>query len=210
MNKYAQHLARPRRQQGIAVVECAIILPLVLFLILAVRIFSEGFPYTSAQGGMIAVFTLTIPAVGFSLWASTRRPPSKNLARLLTIFFFPAALTIALVGFYIYTLFRDLYGEITYAQIALTHALIAMGLLLILFIHPPLRFSGLARPTKRDGRPTILAVISAVLFFITTQIPLAQELLKIHPLESFQDYLVVIAAALVWAVVFLITLVGVR
>ena len=36
MNNYSQQLARPLRQKGIAVVECAIILPLVLFLILAV------------------------------------------------------------------------------------------------------------------------------------------------------------------------------
>lgn len=36
MNNYSQHLAKPLRQKGIAVVECVIVLPLVLFLILAV------------------------------------------------------------------------------------------------------------------------------------------------------------------------------
>jgi Flp pilus assembly protein TadG len=35
-NHYSQHFARPLRQKGIAVVECVIVLPLVLFLILAV------------------------------------------------------------------------------------------------------------------------------------------------------------------------------
>jgi len=36
MNKYSQQSAKPLRQKGIAVVECVIVLPLVLFLILAV------------------------------------------------------------------------------------------------------------------------------------------------------------------------------
>jgi Flp pilus assembly protein TadG len=35
-NIYSLHLAKPLRQTGIAAVECVIVLPLVLFLILAV------------------------------------------------------------------------------------------------------------------------------------------------------------------------------
>ena len=43
-----------------------------------------------------------------------------------------------------------------------------------------------------------------MIFQITTHIPLAQRLLKLAPLTSLQDYLVVWGTALVWAILTLI------
>jgi magnesium-transporting ATPase (P-type) len=174
-------------------------------LIILIQIFATGFPYTSAEGGMIAVFTLTIPAIGVSIWADKGKPPTRNLARLLTVFVIPAALTIASVGLVVYLNYYA-NNNLQYAQTVLMHALVAMGLILVLFIHPPVKVAGLAIPSLGDIRPAILAMISAVLFFITTQIPLAQELLKIDPLKSSADYWYVLQASVIWAVVFFITL----
>ncbi|MDX1437992.1 MAG: hypothetical protein R3335_14360, partial [Anaerolineales bacterium] len=174
-------------------------------LIVFIQIFATGFPFTSAEAGMIALFTLTIPAIGLSIWGDKDKPPTRNLARVLTVFVIPSALTISAVGLIVYLNYYEL-NDITYAQTVLTHALVLMGLILILFIHSPLRFQGLARPARGEIRPTILAAISAALFFILTKIPLAQELLKIFPLEEFADYLFVVQASLIWVVVFFIAL----
>jgi hypothetical protein len=76
-----------------------------------------------------------------------------------------------------------------------------MGLLLGIFIKPPWRTRVDGRVRKGDWRPTILAVILLLVFFGITQIPLAQELLKMGTLKQPQDYWFVGAATLGWAIV---------
>lgn len=174
----------------------------LLLLIVAVPLFSDGFPYTSAQGGMIALVTLTLPAVGLSIWASPGVLPTANLGRLLSHFVIPAAITMAITALIVYMIFLQRGAAMAYAQIALSHALVAMGLLLVLFIKPPLRFSWgrLPRAQLGDLRSVLIVVVGALLWLGITYIPLARQLLKVEPLAQPSHYLLVGEAALAWAI----------
>jgi len=173
----------------------------LLILIVCVPIFAGGFPYTSAQGGMVALVTLTIPAVGLSIWANSGIPPIADLRRLLAHFVLPSSTTMALAAYIVYVIFLDRYGTVTYAQIALSHALVAMGLLLVLFINSPLIFTWGRIPKAQlsDLRPTLVVIFSAIVWWAITHIPLARQLLKVDPLETSLDYMIVGVAALAWA-----------
>jgi len=173
----------------------------LLLLIVIVPLFAGGFPYTSAQGGMVALVTLTIPAIGLSIWAGPGIPPIANLRRLLAHFVLPSAITMAAAAYIVYVIFLDRYGTVDYAQIALSHALVATGLLLVLFIRPPLVFTWGRIPKAHLGdlRPTFVVLFSVIVWWAITHIPLAVELLKVEPLESSQDYMLIGLAALAWA-----------
>ncbi|NCF66475.1 MAG: hypothetical protein GWP61_10885 [Chloroflexi bacterium] len=173
----------------------------LLALLILIPLFIGGFPYTSAQGGMIAIFTLTLPAVGLSLWAPAGQFRTSTLGQVLARFVVPASVTMAAAGVIIYTYFLELSGEVQYAQIALTHMLVAIGLLLVLFIQPPVIFSWGNKPALGNLPVTVIVVISAVLFFLATQIPFTQELLQLDPLQGPSHYLIIIVAALVWALI---------
>lgn len=169
-----------------------------LFLIVAISLFSGGFPYTSQQAGLIALITLTIPALALTLWAGTGKLPRASLTRILANFFTPAALAIAIFGFIVYEVILQHTGSISYAQNVLTFALVAMGLLLVLTIKPPLLFHWGRLPEFGDIRPSIMVLFSAVAFILITRIPFLSDIFGVVPLQQPEDYALVFTAALAW------------
>ncbi len=168
-------------------------------LIVATMLIARGFPYSSKQGSIIAIVTLSLPAVALSLWAAAGQLPTKNLPRLVAHFVIPAALTIAAAGAVIYTLFQERTGDRDYTQLVLTYALVAMGLLLVLFLRPPMSLWG-GGSSKPGGRRFVLVVVVLlVAFLLVTMIPLAYELFEIEPLRQPLDYAIVGVVVLGWA-----------
>ena len=171
----------------------------MLLLIVGIPLVAYGFPYSSAQGGLIALITLTIPAVGLSLWATGGELRRASLGRELSRFIWPAALTMGLAGLVVYVLFLQRSDSTEYAQLAVTYALVAIGLMLVIFIRPPLHFAWGRLPAVKDLRPTLLVTVAAVLFVVMTYIPLAQRIFKIAPLRLPEHYLAIGLAAAAWA-----------
>ena len=173
---------------------------LVLLLIGIPRLI-DGFPYTSAQAGMIAFFTLTLPAVGLSIWAKPGRLHKSTLRQVLARFVIPAALTMAAAGMIVYAYFLEQDGSLQYAQIALMHLIIAMGLMLVIYIQPPLILSRNRMPRLGNLPLTLIVLISAALFYLATQLPRISELLGLDPLREPAHYAIILWSALLWAVV---------
>jgi magnesium-transporting ATPase (P-type) len=171
----------------------------MLLLIVGIPLVAFGFPYSSAQGSLIALFTLTIPAVGLSLWSEGGQLPKAELGRVLSQFIWPAAVTMGLAGLLVYALFLQRSDSTEYAQLAVTYALVAMGLLLVVFVKPPLRFAWGRLPVATDMRPTILVLVAAGLFVVMTYIPLAQRIFDIAPLRQPDHYLAIGLAVMAWA-----------
>ncbi|MEA3327673.1 MAG: hypothetical protein U9R53_10295, partial [Chloroflexota bacterium] len=172
-------------------------------LILVVAMYISGertFYYHPAQGGTISFFTVILPSVVLSLWASARSVNGKTVRRSLFNFFTPAAAAIALAVLAIKFVFSWLGSDIAYTQLAVTHALVLTGLLLMVFVEPPVRSLALGAELSGKWQPTIAASVFYVLFNLITLIPLAQRLLRIAPLQSFQDYLLIWLITLVWAI----------
>jgi magnesium-transporting ATPase (P-type) len=172
-------------------------------LILLVMMYITGtrvFYFHPVQGGMISFFTIILPSIALSLWASAKTVDAKNLSRLLFHFLVPAAVVTSLAVLMIDLIIKTSGASISYAQLAVTHALVLMGLLTIVFVQPPLPI--LAAGDDYSGRwePTLAALVFYILFHILTIIPIAQRLLRLGPLQSLQDYLLIFLVTLLWAV----------
>ncbi len=170
-------------------------------LLVAIPLFGFGYPYRPGQGTVITVATVALPSVALTLWATAGVAPRARLGWLLARFVAPSAITVSVTATLVYLHFLEGRGGVQYAQLALTHTLVACGLLLVVFIRPPKRTRWNRTEEAGDWRFSVLALILMVVFYLVTLIPLAQDLLHIGPLRQQQDYLIVGAAVLVWAVV---------
>jgi magnesium-transporting ATPase (P-type) len=175
----------------------------ITLLIVAVRLVAYGFPYQSVQASVISVITITIPAVGFSFWASPRVLHSAHLNRMLAFVVVPAAITIAAATMFVYYYFLTSTGEQFYAQLTVTYTLIGTGLLLVIFLKPPLRLLTGGAPLSHDWRILVLVLVLFAAFFVLVTIPLAQDYLKVGVLQKTENYLVVGFVVVVWALTLL-------
>jgi magnesium-transporting ATPase (P-type) len=157
----------------------------------------KGFAINSTQSGIIAFFTVILPSIGLTFWAEGGAVPRHTLAERLAHFVLPAAATITLfivpLAFY-----YSQENTIIDTQYFDTYALMVFGLLLVVFAQPPGHFWAGGDAYSGDLRPTILAIVSFVLYNLVILIPLAQELLKVQHLRGIQDYLLIAAAATIW------------
>jgi magnesium-transporting ATPase (P-type) len=171
----------------------------LVVLIVAIELAAAGFPYVSKQGSLIGIVTLSIPALGLSLWATGGVLHSARLGQQLARFIGPAAVTLGATGMVVYCFFLDRTGEMAYAQLALTYTLVIGGLVLVVFVRPPWpsRVGGVAQ--SGDWRPAALVLVLLVLFFVAASIPLAEQFFQLTQLRQPADYLFVGFAVLAWA-----------
>lgn len=169
-------------------------------LIVSIVLFSSGFPYKSTQGSVIAVLTLTIPSLALTLWASPGIKHSDNFGRMLAHFVLPAAVTTSAAGVVVYGYFLEMYADIAYAQLAVTHTLVVTGLLLVVFVRPPIPLLAGGSKYSADWKPTLLVFFLLIAFWILTSIPLAERLLDVTRLNSSYDYLFILLVVSIWAV----------
>ncbi len=175
-------------------------------LIVAIRVVAYGFPYQSKQGSIIGIVTLSLPAVGLSLWAASGLLSTKNLRWLLARFVAPAALTITAAGLLVYLFFLARTDDVAYAQLTLTYTLVAIGLLLVLFLRPPTRLWRSAAQPSGGLRFTVVVIILLAAFLLLPAIPLARELFLLDWLRQPTDYAIVGMVVLGWAVVLRVVL----
>lgn len=171
----------------------------LLILIIVLLATLKGFPYRGSQGGLIAAFAISIPAIAVTLTAPAGRLNTRHLGRRLSVFVLPAGVSIAAAGYIIFNHFLKLYGHLADAQNALVHGLIFIGLLLAMLIRPPIFFTTSVNTLARNLLTVIVAIISGALFLLTTHIGLAQKFLYIEPLKSAADYRFVAVVSLLWA-----------
>jgi magnesium-transporting ATPase (P-type) len=170
-------------------------------MIVAIRVLAGGFPYVSKQGTVIAVLTLSLPAIGLSLWALPGILPTRDLRGLMLQFILPAAITISTAGSAVYAIFLQRSGTVEYAQLGVIYVLVGMGLTLVLFLKPPGRlFAGIA-PVSGDWRFVAVVLILLALFLLLAPLPITEEFLGIDRLQQPSDYAIVGAVTLVWAMV---------
>jgi magnesium-transporting ATPase (P-type) len=163
----------------------------LLMLILALRVTAWGFPYTSKQSSIISVFTLAIPSLILSLWATPGKFHSVRLGRLLARFVFPTALTISIAAMVVYRYFLDVYGDIDYSQLGVTYTVVAAGLLLVVLLKPPVRALAGVAPLSGDWRFTGVVSFLLVAFLLLSGISLAEQFFDLTWLKGPEDYLVV-------------------
>lgn len=157
------------------------------------------FYYHPTQGGVIAFFTVIVPSLGLTFFASPGRLPGHYMRTRMFHFVVPAMITMTFAALAISWYFRRTMDDIPYSELAVTHGLILMGLLLIIFVQPPSPFFVGGDVLSGDWRATYMAIALLVLFLVATFLPITQELLRLRPLDNLRDYLIVVGIAIVWA-----------
>ena len=174
------------------------ILYLFLLLIL-VRVVAFGIPYRPAQGSVINLLTLTIPAIFIQLWASSGSIRKSSLKQYLAQFVIPAGVSISLTGLMVFLIFLISTRNFLYTQLTVTYTFVFIGLLLVLFVQPPSKVWTGGDSLNGDKRLVWVVIISGLLCFVMLFIPLARESFKIEWLQAPKDYLIIGSIVVLWA-----------
>lgn len=172
-------------------------------LLLIIAMFLTGnrrFLYEPIHGTVIGIFTIVLPSVFISLWTNSLKSKRERIGKQLVLFIIPASVTIALVVIGTY-LFYQARGVLFFRiQHLVTHLLVLIGLALVVFCYPPapslkVLYNG---STSRDWRMTGVALALFGGFHLLTFIPAFQMPLRLVPLVSPLDYLIIWTIGLGW------------
>lgn len=169
------------------------------------------FPIELRNASALTVFTVGIPSAMLALWAQPGRRVRAPLTRTLVTFVAPAAIVSSIAGLLVLygSLFLagagglhagDFSVALDNARTALTAFLVYAGLLLVVFVEPPLAWFAVAEPLTRDRRPALLAVVLSIGFVLTLRLGFARDFFSFG-LPGPRDLLLVAVAVAVWTVV---------
>ncbi|MBP1705195.1 MAG: ATPase, P-type (transporting), superfamily, subfamily [Chloroflexi bacterium] len=157
------------------------------------------FPIDLRNGSVLTLFTVGIPTALLAVWAQPgqrRDTAGRSLARFIV----PAAVLSSLVGLVVLYgtvvarlgvtsvgQFADVDPEVLAAavrvgQTALTSFLVLAGLVLVVFVEPPVERLAVIEPRSPDWRPTILAIVLAVAFIVLMAVPAGRAIFALEPL----------------------------
>ncbi len=170
----------------------------LLFFVVVFSIVRISLPYTPGQGSLIAIVTLTIPSLALTFWAPAGALPEGKMGSRLKRFVVPAVILISVFGLAVFGFFLKTTQEIAYAQLTMTYALVAFGLLLVLFVRPQLKIGVGADESVGDRRLVLLVVGLFVVFLLFSVTRLAPRFFDIIPLQRLADYLIIGIVTAVW------------
>lgn len=175
------------------------------------------FPIALRNGSAVTLFTVGIPTVLLAVWAQPGARAHESLGRTLARFVVPAAALSSLAGLAV--LFgviviqlggldaltgrgqaetAALDAAVAIAQSALTSFLVLVGLVLVVFVEPPVAWLAVIEPRSPDRRPTILAGVLAALYLVLLAVPAGRAIFALQPLGA-AELAIVIAAVVAWA-----------
>ena len=124
---------------------------------------NKVFFYDPTQGGLIVFFTIVIPSLGLTFWATSGTISEQRIQSQLLRFVIPVGFTSALASLVVYYIFESLTGESAYAQLGVTYILSLTGMLMVLFIKPPDRFWVGDSPLSGDRRFVWMVMVMFIL-----------------------------------------------
>jgi cation-transporting P-type ATPase E len=186
-------------------------------LIVSALVIGE-FPLALRNGSIVTLFSVGIPAVMLALWARPGPRLNGTLVQRLAHFIITPTLLTSLLGvvlFYIVlwvpTGLSHLIGpEVTLrestrilasmrpiAQTALASFLVLAGLLLVIFVEPPSQWWTGGDVLSGDWKPTIMAVLLIIGFFIVSAVPALRGIFALTELTPF-EWALIIGTTLAW------------
>ena len=177
----------------------------VALLIVAVGVLG-GFPFSPKHASVLTLFTVGIPVIALAAWARPGPPERAALGPALLEFVVPAAVTLTLVALAIYLFYlpgsrgRFLGGSsLALAQSALTTVAVLGGLLLLVFVEPPVPALEGTGEASGDWRPTVLAIVLALLYVVILAVPAFRDFFELVPLSA-TAYALIAALVAAWGV----------
>lgn len=166
-----------------------------------------GFPFEPKNISILTLLTVGIPTIFLAAWARPAVVRRVNLTRRLMHFILPAGLSVSLFGMGVFLLhyipnYQSSHNLEAAAlgtpQTATTAFTILCGLMLIIFVEPPIKYLAGGDRLSGDWRPTILAICSMALYVTLLLSPSLRNFFELEPL-SWWDYALIGGSAIVWA-----------
>jgi cation-transporting P-type ATPase E len=168
----------------------------------------DGFPFEPKNISILTLLTVGIPTIFLAAWARPAVVRRVNLTRRLIHFILPAGIAVGLFGLFVFLFhfipaFQSTHNPEAAAlgipQTATTAFTILCGLMLIIFVEPPIKYLAGGDRLSGDWRPTILAIFSMALYLIVLLTPGLRRFFELAPL-SWWDYILIGGSAMVWAI----------
>ncbi len=184
---------------------------LTLGMLILVLMTSGFFPVDLRNASAITLFTVGIPTAMLAIWARPGPFPGESLLRTLAKFVLPAAALASIVGLLVVTgifLIGDAdfeAGLVTEqmveesAKTSVTVFLILVGMMVVVFVEPPVKWLAVIEPLSPDWRPTWLALSLTAALGIVLLVPPFRVFFNLYPL-SVRDLAIVFSGVLAWTV----------
>ena len=184
---------------------------LTLGMLILVLMTSGFFPVDLRNASAITLFTVGVPTALLAIWSRPGPFPRESLLRTLAKFVLPAAGLASVVGLLMVTgVFltgsADFEAGLTSQQAAVEAAktsvtafLIFVGVLVVVFVEPPIRLFAVIEPISPDWRPTYLAIGLTLAFGVVMVVPPFRNFFNLYPL-SLRDVSLVLIGVLAWAI----------
>jgi cation-transporting P-type ATPase E len=174
------------------------------------------FPIDLRNGSALTLFTVGIPTAMLAIWAQPGQRTHESLGRTLARFVVPAAALSSLVGLAVLygTLFLEAglnevaggtVGEdalalaVKVGQSNVTSFLVFAGIMLVVFVEPPIRLFAVIEPRTTDRRPALLAVGLAVAYIVLLVIPAGRAIFALQEL-GLPELAIVAGAVVAWTI----------
>ncbi len=195
----------------------------VALLLVSALALQAGFPFSPRQISILSSLTVGVPVFFLAIWARPEVAKEGGILKPLAHFVAPAAMTITLTALAVYLIFFTGHNpgatdhgvevtvseqesgataltEISRSRDAITITTVLCGLILLVFVEPPIRFLVGGDKFSGDWRPTILAGIMGACLVLILGVPFLRDFFGMGKLTR-ADYGVIIAIVAVWAVI---------
>jgi cation-transporting ATPase E len=183
---------------------------LTLGMLILVLMTSGFFPVDLRNASAITLFTVGIPTALLAIWSRPGRVPRETLLGTLARFVLPAAALASVIGLLVVTgvflagdadveagLLTPLAAE-NAAKTSVTVFLILVGMLVLVYVEPPVKALAVIEPVSPDRRPAYLAAGLTLALVVVMLVPPARQFFNLSPLAP-RDLAIVLAGVVSWA-----------
>jgi cation-transporting P-type ATPase E len=187
---------------------------LTMALLIVSSLIIGVFPLALRHGSLVTLLSVGIPAVMLALWARSGQTLKGTLVQRLANFVLPPVLFTSAVGLMVFyaalllpisgplapaglspeQIARQFASGIPLAQTTLTSFLVVTGLLLVVFVEPPIEWLAGGDVVSGDWRPTIMAGVLLAAFAVISIVPSLRNVFALFTLDALSVGLVTLGA----------------
>jgi cation-transporting P-type ATPase E len=168
-------------------------------IIIGASLLGYPFPSTPKLDTLLALLTIGVPILALATWA-TPGPTPKRILRSASHFVVPAALITAVFGLAIYAAAYELSGDLFVARTVLVTTTVLCGIILVPFVHPPVRYFAVVEDVSGEWRPSLVAASMVLLYLLILVVPPLREFYELKILPAVA-YVAILAAVGLWLIV---------
>ena len=170
----------------------------MIVVIIGVGTLGVGFPMIPTHNAIPAFLVVGLPTFGIAAWAKPGAVP-KNLYKNLFPFIVPSAISVGILSGTLFITYFRTTDDLNLARTVMTVAAVMAGLILIIFVEPPVEIVAAGDEVSGDWRPTFMALAMFALLVLFVHNAFFRNLLELSEMSA-ADWMVVTGLVGIWAV----------